>query len=78
MTDLKTHFKKYVKSPGSLAINKNIQDVYKNMELHLFNEEDMDKSMDRDKIITDFVLGRDMVEPSFEYLDLVKFRLKML
>jgi hypothetical protein len=77
MGDLKKFFQKYLKSPGSLSINRSIHEVYKNMELDMFNEEDMDKSMDRDKMIKDFVLDRDMIEPEFEYLDLVKNNLKI-
>lgn len=46
--------------------------MYKDLELDLFKEEDLNKEIDRDQMIKDFVRERDMVEPEFQYLDLVR------
>ena len=56
-------------------MNKSLQEVYKNMELHLFKNEDLDNKIDRDKMIRDFILGKDMKDPQFEYLDLVRSKI---
>lgn len=74
MNELRKYFTKYIKSPGSHAINKSIQLVYKNLELDHFKEEDLNKEIDRDQMIKDFVRERDMVEPEFQYLDLVRIK----
>lgn len=71
LSELKKHYAKYIKSPGSHAINKSIQDVYSHLELHIFKEEDLNKEIDRDQFINDHIFRRDMVEPEFQFLDLV-------
>jgi len=58
----------YIKSPGNKALNKSLQDLYKELNLHTLNDVDLEESANRDEIIRDFIGARDDVEPEFEYL----------
>ena len=73
LNELKQLTTNYLKSPGSKAINKTLQVLYKDMGLHLFKEDDLEESVDRDLMIKNFILKKDDVEPKFDYLNTVSY-----
>ncbi len=42
-----------------------VYDIFKTMELAKFVDTEVDKKINRDKLIRDFVIKSDMIEPEF-------------
>ena len=62
---------KYLKVPASSSNSKMVMEIFKNLKLANFKDQDLDNSVNRDKLISDFISQSSMISNEFQYLDLV-------
>lgn len=61
---------KYLKVPASATNSKMIFDIFKKLNLSSVKDSDLDNNINRDKLLREFVINKDMITPKFQYLDL--------